>query len=57
MFLFLTLPENIWIANTQEKYPVLTKPPPPIENYEGSVDASDRATTKVEWEISKKTSD
>ena len=55
--LFLTLPENIWIANTLEKYPVLPNPPPPIANYNGSIDASDRATTKAEWELSKKTFD
>ena len=47
--LFLTLPENIWIANTREQYPVLLNPPPLIANYEGSVDASDRVTTKAEW--------
>ena len=47
IFLFLTLPENIWIANTREQYPVLPNPPPPIANYKGSVDASDRATTKT----------
>ena len=55
--LFLTLPENIWNANTQEQYPVLTNPPPPIANYEGSVDVSDRATTKAEWGLIKKTFD
>ena len=52
--LFLTLSENIWTANTREQYPVLPYPPPPIANYEGTVDASDRATTKAEWELSKK---
>ena len=57
IFLFLTLLENIWIVNTQEQYPVLPNPLPPIVNYEGSVDASDRATTKAEWELSKKTFD
>ena len=46
--LFLTLPDNIWIANRQEQYPVLPNPPPPITNYEVSVDASDRSTTKAE---------
>ena len=56
-FLFLTLPENIWIANTREKYPVLPNPPPPIANYNESIDASDRATTKEEWELSKNTFD
>ena len=56
-FLFLTLPENIWTANTGEQYPVLPNPPPPIPNYEGSVDSSDRATTKSEWELNKKTFD
>ena len=40
-----------------EQYPVLPNPPPPIANYEGSVDASDSATTKSEWELSKKTFD
>ena len=55
--LFLTFPENIWIANTREKYPVLLNPLPPIVNYEVSVDASDRSTTKSEWELSKKTFD
>ena len=55
IILFLTLPENIWIANTREKYPILPKPPPPIANYEGSVYASDRDTTKSELELSKKT--
>ena len=55
--LLLTVPENIWIANTQEKYPVLPNPPPPIANYNGSIDASDRATTKAEWELSKNTFD
>ena len=54
-FLFLTLPDNIWIANTREKYPFLPNPPPPIANYEGSVDASDRTTTKAEWGLSNKT--
>ena len=49
IFLFLTLPENIWIANMREQYPVLPNPLPPIANYEGSVDASYRATTKAEW--------
>ena len=39
----------------QEKYPFLPNPPPPITNYEGSLDASDRATTKAERELSKKT--
>ena len=39
------------------KYPVLPNPPPPIANYNGSIDASDRATTKAEWELSKKTFD
>ena len=39
----------------QEKYPVLSNPPLPIANYEGSVDASDRVTTKAEYEISKTT--
>ena len=57
MFLFLTLPENIWIANTREKYPVLLNPPPLIADYEVSVDVSDRDTTKAEWGISKKTFD
>ena len=52
--LFLTLPDNIWTANTREKYPVLPNPPPPITNYEGAVDANDRATTKDEWELCKK---
>ena len=55
--LFLTLPENILIVNTREKYPVLPNPPPPIANYNRSIDASDRATTKEEWELSKKTFD
>ena len=54
IFLFLTPPKNIWIPNKQEKYPVLPNPPPPIANYEGSVDASDRTTTKAEWGLSKK---
>ena len=53
IFLFLTLPDNIWTANTREQYPFLLNPPPPIANYEGTVDASDRATTKAEWELSK----
>ena len=53
--MFLTLPYNIWTANTREQYTVLTNPPPSIANYEGSIDASDRATTKAEWELSKKT--
>ena len=52
--LFMMLPENIWIVNTREKYPVLPNPPPPIADYNGSIDASDRATTKAEWELSKK---
>ena len=54
-FLFLTLPENIWNANTREQYPALPNPPPPIANYEGSVDASERVNTKAEWELSNKT--
>ena len=56
-FFSLTLPENIWTANTREKYPVLPNPPPPIAKYKGFVDASDRATTKTEWELIKKTFD
>ena len=53
-FLFLALPENIWTANKREKYPVLSNPLPPIANYEVSVDASNRATAKAEWELIKK---
>ena len=54
-FFFLTLPENIWTTNTLEQYPVIPNPPPPIANYKGDVDASDRATTKNEGELNKKT--
>ena len=53
-FFFLTPPEHIWTTNTREKHPVLLNPPPPIANYEGSEDASYRATTKAEWELRKK---
>ena len=56
-FFFLTLTENIYIANTREQYPVLPNSLPPIANYKGSVDASDRATTKAEWGISNETYD
>ena len=56
-FLFLTLLENIWTAYRREQYPILPNPLPPIANYEGAVDDSDRATTKAEWELSKKTFD
>ena len=56
-FLFLTLPENIWTPNTREQYLVLPIPPSPIANYNGSVDVSDRSTTKAEWELSKNTFD
>ena len=41
----------------REQYPVLTNPTPPIANYEGAVDASDRATTKSKWGLSKDTFD
>ena len=54
IFLFFTLPENIWTANTREKYPVLLNPPPPIANYRGNINVIKRATTKAEWELSKK---
>ena len=36
---------------------VLPNPPPQIANYEGSIDASNRATKKAEWELNKKTFD